>query len=128
MNWIRSIVAVALGFGVFVIGSFMPRGAVTEHAGEPPTAGLIVGSIAYGVVFAVLAGLTAASLPGRRPLAHGLVVAGLIAAAALIHPWLEPGSNPRWLDISALLVMAPAAALAAWARSKLFSGAGRAEL
>ncbi|HEY1907582.1 MAG TPA: hypothetical protein VGG91_16160 [Myxococcaceae bacterium] len=127
MNWIRSIVAVALGFGVFVIGSFMPRGAVTERPGEPPTAGLIVGSIAYGVVFAALAGLTAASLPGRRPLAHGLAVAGLIAAAALIHPWLEPGSNPRWLDLSAILLMAPAAALAAWARSKLPPGAGRAQ-
>jgi hypothetical protein len=127
MNWIRSIVAVALGFGVFVIGSFMPRGAVTEHPGEPPTAGLIVGSIAYGAVFAALGGLTAASLPGRRPLAHGLVVAGLIAAAALIHPLLEPGSNPRWLDLSAVLLMAPAAALAAWARSKLPPGAGRTQ-
>ena len=125
MNWIRSILAVGLGFGVFVIGSFMPRGAVSEHAAEPPTVGLIAGSIAYGVVFAALAGLTAASLPGRKPLAHGLVLAGLIAAAALIHPLLEPGSNPRWLDLSAVLVMAPAAALAAWARSRLPPGAGR---
>jgi hypothetical protein len=127
MNWIRSILAVGLGFGVFVIGSFMPRGAVSEHATEPPTVGLIAGSIAYGVVFAALAGLTAASLPGRKPLAHGLVLAGLIAAAALIHPLLEPGTNPRWLDLSAVLVMAPAAALAAWARSKLSPEAGRVQ-
>jgi hypothetical protein len=128
MNWIRSIVAVGVGFGVFVIGSFMPRGAVTEHPAEPPTTGLIIGAIAYGVVFAALGGLTAASLSGRRPLAHGLVVAGLIAASALVHPWLEPGSNPRWLDLSAVLIMAPAAAAAAWARSRLPSGTGPARL
>jgi len=70
-------------------------------------------------VFAALGGLTAASLPGRRPLAHALVVAGLIAIAGLVHPWIEPGTNPRWLDISAVLIMAPAAALAGWARSRL---------
>ncbi|HVP61994.1 MAG TPA: hypothetical protein VMT11_15630 [Myxococcaceae bacterium] len=119
MVWIRSVFAVAVGFGVFLIGSFMPRGAAAENLGTPPTTGFIVGSIAYGAVFAALGGLTAASLAGRRPLAHAGVLAGVIALAALAHPWLEPGSNPRWLDLSAALVMAPAAALAGWARSRL---------
>lgn len=118
MDWFRSIVAVALGFAVFVIGSFMPRGAVEAHPG-PRTLGLAAGAIAYGAVFGALGGLTAASVAGRRPLAHAVVVAGLIALAALIHPWLEPGANPRWLDLSALLIMAPAAVLAGWARSRL---------
>jgi len=119
MQWIRSVLAVGLGFGIFVIGSFMPRGAVTEHAGEPATLGLVAGSIAYGAVFAALGGLAAASGAGRRPFAHALVLAGLIAVAGVIHPLLEPGTNPRWLDLSAVLVMAPAAALAGWARSRL---------
>ena len=119
MERFRSIVAVALGFAVFVIGSFMPRSAVSDHPSVPPTLGLAAGAIAYGAVFGALAGLTAASVAGRRPLAHSVVVAGLIALAALIHPWLEPGVNPRWLDLSALLIMAPAAVLAGWARSRL---------
>ena len=119
MEWIRSIIAVGLGFGIFVIGSFMPRGAAAEHAGEPLTIGLVAGSIAYGAVFAALGGLTAASLPGRRPFEHALVLAAMIAVAGLLHPWLEPGVDPRWLDVSAVLVMAPAAALAGWARSRI---------
>jgi len=119
MDRIRSIVAVALGFGVFVVGSFVPRGASADHPGIVPTAGLMAGSIGYGIVFAALGGLTAASLAGRKPLAHALVVAALIALAALAHPWLEPGSNPRWLDLAAALLMAPAAAFAGWARAKL---------
>ena len=119
MDWIRSILAVAVGFGVFVVGSFMPRSAVAEHPGVPPTIGLVAGSVGYGVVFAALGGLTAASLGGRRRLAHAAAVAVLIAVAALAHPWLEPGTNPRWLDLAAALVMAPAAVLAGWARSRL---------
>ncbi len=119
MDWFRSVVGVAVGFAVFVIGSFMPRSAAADSAGQGLTPGLVAGSIAYGAVFAALGGLTAASIAGRKQLAHGLVVAGLIAVAALAHPWLEPGSNPRWLDLSAVLLMAPAAAVAGWARGRL---------
>lgn len=117
MDWIRSAVGLAVGFAIFVVGSYMPRSAVGP--GTALTAELVLGSVAYGGVFAGLGGLAAASVAGRKPLAHGLVLAGLIAAAALLHPWLEPGSGPRWLDLAAAAVMAPAAALAAWARGRL---------
>lgn len=119
MDRIRSIVGVALGFGVFVVGSYLPRGATAGDPGPGPTAELIAGSVAYGMVFAALGGLTAASVAGRRYVAHALVVAGLIAVAALAHPWFQPGTNPRWLDLSAALLMAPAAVFAGWARSRL---------
>ncbi len=114
MDRIRSVVGVGVGFAIFVIGSYMPRSAV---AGDHTlTAGLVVGAIGYGAVFAALGGLAAASIAGRKQLAHGVALAVLIAVAALLHPWVEPGSGPRWLDLGAALGMAPAAVLAAWAR------------
>jgi hypothetical protein len=122
MDWFRSVVGVAVGFGVFVIGSSMPRSAAMEQTAGAPTLGFAAGAIGYGVVFAALAGLTAASIAGRRYLAHAAVVAGLIAVAALVHPWLEPGAGLRWLDVAAVLVMAPAALFAGWARGRLAAG------
>jgi hypothetical protein len=117
MDWIRSVVGVGVGFAIFVIGSYMPRSAV---AGDHTlTAGLVVGAIGYGAVFAALGGLAAASIAGRRQVTHGVALAALIAVAALVHPWLEPGSGPRWLDLGAAFGMAPAAVLAAWARGRV---------
>ena len=122
MDWFRSVVGVAVGFGVFFIGSLMPRGAAMEHPGAAPTAGFAAGAIGYGVVFAALGGLTAASIAGRKHVLHAAVLAGIIAAAALAHPWLESGANPRWLDLAAALLMAPAAVFAGWARGRLAAG------
>jgi len=122
MDRVRSVVGVAVGFGVFVLGSMMPRSALSEHPGMPPGAGLVAGSIGYGVVFAAIAGLTAASIAGRKQVQHALAVAILIAVGALLHPWLEPGANPRWLDLAAALLMAPAAVFAGWARGRIQPG------
>jgi hypothetical protein len=119
MDWFRSVVGVAVGFGVFVIGSLMPRSAAMGQSETARGLGFAAGAIGYGVVFAALAGLTAASIAGRRQLAHAGVVAGLIALAALVHPWLEPGAGQRWLDLSAVFLMAPAALFAGWARDRL---------
>jgi hypothetical protein len=119
MDWIRSVGGVAVGFAIFVIGSYMPRSAV--GGGHTVTVGLVIGAIGYGAVFAALGGLAAASIAGRKQLAHGLALAALIAVTALLHPWLEPGSGPRWLDFGAVSGMAPAAVLAAWARGRLQS-------
>jgi len=119
MNAIRSILALAVGLAVFLVGLGVPRVALAEHPGGPPTLGLSAGTIAYGVVFAALAGLTTASLAGRRHLAHAAALAGLIAVLALVHPWIEPGAGARWLDVAAVLLMAPAAAFAGWARARV---------
>jgi hypothetical protein len=69
MDRIRSALGVAIGFAVFVIGSFMPRGAT--EGGTPLTTGFVVGAVAYGAIFAALGGLTAASIAGRKQLQHG---------------------------------------------------------
>ena len=49
MDWIRSILGVAFGFGVFVVGSMVPRSAAEQSTGGSAV-GFAAGAIGYGVV------------------------------------------------------------------------------
>jgi hypothetical protein len=101
MEWIRSIVGVGPGFGIFAIGSYMPRGrAVRDPRSAPPTLGLVAGSVAYGAVFAALGWADGGERSARRPVAARAGVAVLHRRGRAAPSWLEPGTNPRWLDIS----------------------------
>jgi len=112
MRILRTVVALAIGFGVVVVGSTMVWGASTEQRG--PT--YFLGSISYGVVFAALGGLTAASLGGRPYLLHAAGVGALIVLGAGIDGVLGLHPGLRWFDLAAALLMAPAAVAGGWAR------------
>ena len=86
MDWFRSVVGVAVGFGVFVIGSLVPRGAAMEQPPGTTAVGFAAGAIGYGVVFAALAGLTAASIAGRRYLTHAARYAATPATFRRLPP------------------------------------------
>ena len=107
MRVFRTVVGLAIGFAVFVVGSMMVRSAQTQQPGP-----------AF-VVFALLAGLTAASLAGRPYLRHAAGVAGLILVGAVLHAVLEPQAGLRWYDLAAALLMAPAALAGGWARERV---------
>jgi fructose-specific phosphotransferase system IIC component len=115
MRVFRTVVGLAIGFGVFVVGSMMVWSAQTDQRSST----FLVGSIGYGVVFAVLAGLTASSLAGRPYLRHAAAVAGLIVVGAALHAVLEPQAGLRWYDLAAALLMAPAAVAGGWARERV---------
>ena len=115
MRVFRTVVGLAIGFAVFVVGSMMVRSAQTQQPGPA----FVVGAIGYGVVFALLAGLTAASLAGRPYLRHAAGVAGLILVGAVLHAVLEPQAGLRWYDLAAALLMAPAALAGGWARERV---------
>ena len=112
MRILRTVVAVAIGFGVVVAGATMVWGASTGQQG--PT--YFLGSISYGVVFAALGGLTAASLGGRPYLLHAAGVGGLIVLGAALDAVLGLHPGLRWFDLAAVLLMAPAAVAGGWAR------------
>jgi len=115
MRILRTVVALAIGFGVVVVGSTMVWGASTEQRG--PT--YFLGSISYGVVFAALGGLTAASLGGRPYLLHAAGVGALIVLGAGIDAVLGLHPGLRWFDLAAALLMAPAAVAGGWARQRV---------
>src|SRR5215813_12570057 len=115
MRVLRTVVAVAIGFGVFVVGSAMVWSAQTEQAGPA----FVAGSIGYGAVFALLGGLTAASLGGRPYFPFAAGVAGLIVVGAVVDAVLGLHPGLRWYDLAAALLMAPAALLGGWARQRI---------
>ncbi len=109
---LRSIGAVALGYVVFG-GS----GALLfQVSGQPPHQAAPVWfmalTIAWGEVFALIAGWLTARIAVRRPATHGAILAALIAAGAIGSLVADP-SGAKWSQISAAVIMAPSAWLGA---------------
>src|SRR5882672_10674865 len=85
-NWLmrigRSIVSVMVGYLIFAGAAF----ALFQISGQPPHQAAPVmfmfGSIVFGGAFALLGGYMAGWLAKRRPLAHGISVAAVLALGA----------------------------------------------
>lgn len=118
MKIIRSIGAVVFGYLLFAFSAF----AFFRLSGQPPhqdaPLSLMLGSVAVGVVAALLGGYVAAWLAGRRPLAHGVAVALLLVLGATISLLSTLGHGAIWSQLAALLLMAPSAAFGGWVRAR----------
>ena len=115
---LRSIGAVILGYLVFAVSavvSFRLSGQ-PPHAAAPP--GVMLAHILVGVVAAFVGGYVAAHLAGRRPAAHGLAVALVLAVGAAASLLSTIGHGAIWSQLSALVLMAPGAALGGWVRAR----------
>ena len=75
---------------------------------DPAPAAFKIASIAWGAVFALVAGWLAARVAGRKPATHAAIVGGLIALGAIVSLAMRAG-DARWSQLSALAVMAPCA-------------------
>jgi hypothetical protein len=104
---IRSIAAVVAGYFVFAVSAALlfQLSGVDPHGAS--TAGFKIGSVIWGVLFALIAGWLTARIAVRRPATHATVLAGLIALGALISLVLSGGAI--WSQVAALVFMAPAA-------------------
>jgi len=115
---LRSILAVVAGYVFFAVSAF----ALFQLSGRPPhqaaPLAFEIGSTIYGMVFALLGGHLAARIAGRRPLAHAVAVAALLALGATISLVSTLGKGAIWTQATALLLMAPSAALGGWIRSR----------
>jgi putative membrane protein (TIGR04086 family) len=110
----RSIVSVIVGYLIFALSAF----ALFQISGQPPHQAAPAPFMAGSIVFALLGGYVAAWLARRRPLAHGLAVAVVLALGAAISLLSTLGKGAIWSQVATLVIMAPCAALGSWLRSR----------
>ncbi len=120
MRYIRSIGAVVFGYMLFAFSTlaFFKLTGLAPHS-EAAIAPM-ASSIAVGVISALLGGYSAAWLAGRRPLAHGIAVALLLATGAAVSLFSTIGHGAIWSQAAALLLMAPSAAFGGLIRARQF--------
>jgi hypothetical protein len=115
---LRSVVAVLLGYIVFASSAF----ALFRLSGQAPhevvSVPFMLVSIASGVVFALTGGYIAGWIAGRRPRAHGVAMAALLALGAGVSLASTLGHGAVWSQVAALTLMAPSAVLGGWLRAR----------
>ena len=107
----RSLGAVLGGFLVFSLSAVL----LFNISGRPPErwpgAAFATFAIAYGGVFAAVAGYTTARLAPRAPLAHAMAFAGLLLAASTFSYFIQQAGASTWSLVSTVFVSVPAAIL-----------------
>jgi peptidoglycan/LPS O-acetylase OafA/YrhL len=115
---VRSVLAVLAGYLIFALSAF----AFFQISGQPPHQAaptpFMLGSIVFGMVFALLGGYVAARVARRRPLAHGLAVGCVLALGAVVSLIGTYGKGAVWSQVAALALMAPCAVIGGWLRSR----------
>ncbi|HZS49013.1 MAG TPA: hypothetical protein VFC63_28340 [Blastocatellia bacterium] len=111
---LRTIVGVIIGYLIFSLSAV----ALFKIAGVDPhskaSTGFMVFTIAYGIVFAFLGGYVATAIAKSRSLVVAIIVTVLIATGALVSLLAQPGPGAIWTQVSALILMAPAATVGGW--------------
>ena len=114
----RSAVAVLIGYIVFASSAFAVFYLADQKAHAVASVPFMLLSVACGVVFAAIGGYVAALIAGRKPFAHGVAMALLLALGAAVSLASTLGHGAIWSQIAALALMAPAAALGGWIRER----------
>ena len=118
MAIVRSVVAVVTGYLIFAASAIALFKLTGQDPHAPANIGFMVLSIVYGVAFAALSGFVAAWLAKRYEFEHGLAVASVIAAIGAASMLTSAGSDAKWTQLAALLVMAPSAIAGGWYRAR----------
>jgi hypothetical protein len=115
---LRSAAAVVAGYLLFAF----PAEAWFRLSGHDPHApagaGFMAATIVYGILFAILGGYVAALLAARFEIEHAFAVATLIAAIGAASFVVESPGESKWTQLSAILIIAPAAILGGYLRRR----------
>src|SRR2546429_9990619 len=106
---LRGILAIIVGY--LILSGI--AGALITFSRQDPYGNVslkfLLLSVLYGVSFALLAGYVTALIGKVDDLRYVLLLAAVIAAGALFSLLARPGAGAIWSQVSALLLMAPAA-------------------
>lgn len=114
ISLLRSIAAVLAGYVIFAVPGFAVFQLSGQKAHAAASYGFMLLATVCGVAFAMAGGYAAGWLAGRRPVSHGLAVALLIALGATVSLIATLGHGAIWSQVTALVFMAPAAAIGGW--------------
>jgi len=104
---VGAVLAGYLVFGVAAAALFAVTGR-DPHVAAPM--GFMIARTLYGMVFAALGGYVAARRAARRPGAHAVAVAAVMAFGAFVSLFTRPGGEALWSELAALVLMVPSAA------------------
>jgi ABC-type polysaccharide/polyol phosphate export permease len=126
MKIARRILGVILGYLIFAVSAVLlfQLARRNPHAEQPMA--FMVGSIAYGMIFAAIGGYVSA-VSGGSPRVQGVAVAIIIALGATVSMLAGPNAGSMWSRVAALLLMAPSAAVGGILRARQVTPPGRAE-
>jgi len=113
---LRSFVAVLVGYAIFAVSSFALFRVTGQDPHAPAPLLFMAMTVVIGDTFAMIGGYVAGWLAGRRPLAHGVAAAVLIAVGAVVSLTATIGHGSVWTQVAALLFMAPSAVVGGWMR------------
>ncbi len=115
---IRSILGVVAGYFIFAVSAVLlfSLSGRDSHDVAPP--GFMLTSIIYGAFFAALGGYVAATIARRHEFRQAAILSLVIGTGAFISLLARPGKGAIWSQLSALLVMAPAAMIGGYLRNR----------
>ncbi len=117
MAFIRSIIAVLLGYVVFAGSAVLLFQASGQRPHAEASFSFKAGTVAYGMFFAAVGGWVAAWIAATRPIKHGVFLACVIATGAIVS-LLFSNAAATWSQWSALLLMAPVSIGGSYWRSR----------
>lgn len=104
----RAITGVFAGYLIFALSAVLLFKLTNHDPHAPASMMFMVGSIAYGVAFAIIAGYVAQTISARRDLRATYALAILLAGIAAVSATSGAGKS-AWSAVAALVLMAPAA-------------------
>jgi len=121
MTMLRSVGGVLLGYAIFAVSAVALFALTGRDPHAPASLAFMAMTVVIGDTCAMIGGYIAGWLAGRRPLAHGVAVAVVIAVGAAVSLFATLGHGSVWTQIAALLFMAPSAVVGGWVRANAAS-------